>query len=321
MGVGTVVDSEQVRAAAAAGARFVVSPGLVPEVIETALTLGLEPVPGVFTATEILAATAAGARVMKLFPASCGGPSYLRALRGPFPTIPIIPTGGVRIDEVQAYLDAGATVIALGSELVGRDSAAVGHRPRVDRGPGRARDGGRARRRPVRAGERLMRLSDLETPVLVADLDAIERNVSRMQAYCDEHGVALRPHIKTHKLPELARLQLEAGAVGITCQKLGEAEVMADAGVEDILLSFPLVGEAKAERLAALARRVKMTVVGDSAAVAEGLSPGARPARARGRLPGRMRHGAGADRASRAPRRRPSWPSSSTGSRDCASPG
>ncbi len=120
VGIGTVVDSEQVRAAAAAGARFVVSPGLVADVIETALELGVEPVPGVFTATEILAATAAGARVMKLFPASCGGPSYLRALRGPFPTIPIIPTGGVRIEDVPAYLDAGATVIALGSELVGR---------------------------------------------------------------------------------------------------------------------------------------------------------------------------------------------------------
>jgi 2-dehydro-3-deoxyphosphogluconate aldolase / (4S)-4-hydroxy-2-oxoglutarate aldolase len=120
VGVGTVVDSEQVRASAAAGARFVVSPGLVPEVIETALTLGLEPVPGVFTATEILAATAAGARVMKLFPASCGGPSYLRALRGPFPTIALIPTGGVRVDEIRAYIDAGATVIALGGELVGR---------------------------------------------------------------------------------------------------------------------------------------------------------------------------------------------------------
>ena len=117
-----------------------------------------------------------------------------------------------------------------------------------------------------------MRLTDLETPVLTADLDAIERNVARVQAYCNEHGLALRPHIKTHKLPELARLQLEAGAVGITCQKLGEAEVMAGAGIEDILVSFPLVGEAKAERLAALAARVKMTVVGDSAAVAEGLS-------------------------------------------------
>ena len=120
VGVGTIVDSEQVRAAAAAGAQFVVSPGLVPEVIETALTLGLEPMPGVFTATEILTASAAGARVMKLYPASSGGPSYLRALRGPFPTIAIIPTGGVRIEEVQAYLEAGATAIALGSELVGR---------------------------------------------------------------------------------------------------------------------------------------------------------------------------------------------------------
>jgi 2-dehydro-3-deoxyphosphogluconate aldolase / (4S)-4-hydroxy-2-oxoglutarate aldolase len=120
VGVGTIVDSEQVRAAAAAGARFVVSPGLVPEVIETAFALGLEPMPGVFTATEILTASAAGARVMKLFPASAGGPSYLRALRGPFPTIAIIPTGGVRIEEVQAYLEAGATAIALGSDLVGR---------------------------------------------------------------------------------------------------------------------------------------------------------------------------------------------------------
>jgi 2-dehydro-3-deoxyphosphogluconate aldolase / (4S)-4-hydroxy-2-oxoglutarate aldolase len=120
VGVGTIVGSEQVRAAAAAGAQFVVSPGLVPEVIETALTLGLEPMPGVFTATEILTASAAGARVMKLFPASSGGPSYLRALRGPFPTIAIIPTGGVRIEEVRAYLEAGATAIALGSDLVGR---------------------------------------------------------------------------------------------------------------------------------------------------------------------------------------------------------
>ena len=120
VGVGTVVDSEQVRAAAAAGARFVVSPGFVPEVIETAFELGLEPVPGIFTATELLTASATGARVMKLFPASCGGPPYLRALRGPFPDVALIPTGGVRIDEVHAYLEAGATVIALGSELVGR---------------------------------------------------------------------------------------------------------------------------------------------------------------------------------------------------------
>jgi 2-dehydro-3-deoxyphosphogluconate aldolase / (4S)-4-hydroxy-2-oxoglutarate aldolase len=120
VGVGTVVSAEQVRASAAAGAGFVVSPGLVPEVLETANSLGLAAVPGVFTPTEMLAATAAGARVMKLFPASCGGPAYLRALRGPFPDVALIPTGGVRLDQIQAYLDAGASVVALGSELVGR---------------------------------------------------------------------------------------------------------------------------------------------------------------------------------------------------------
>src|SRR3954452_15486363 len=118
-----------------------------------------------------------------------------------------------------------------------------------------------------------MRVDELETPVLVADLDAVERNIAGMQAYCDEHGLALRPHIKTHKLPELARRQVDAGACGITCQKLGEAEVMADAGLDDILISFPLVGTPKAERLAALAGRVTMSVVGDSATVADGLAP------------------------------------------------
>jgi 2-dehydro-3-deoxyphosphogluconate aldolase/(4S)-4-hydroxy-2-oxoglutarate aldolase len=122
IGVGTVVAAEQVEACAAAGARFVVSPGLIPEVIDAAQGLGLEPLPGVFTATEVLAASAAGARMMKLFPASCGGPSYLRALRGPFPAIPLVPTGGVRIEEIPAYFDAGATVVALGSELVGRSA-------------------------------------------------------------------------------------------------------------------------------------------------------------------------------------------------------
>jgi len=122
VGVGTVVSVEQVGACAAVGARFVVSPGVIPEVIRRAQELGLEPVPGAFTATEILTATAAGARVMKLFPASCGGPPYLRALRGPFPTTALVPTGGVRLDEIAAYFEAGATVVALGSELAGRSA-------------------------------------------------------------------------------------------------------------------------------------------------------------------------------------------------------
>jgi D-serine deaminase-like pyridoxal phosphate-dependent protein len=117
-----------------------------------------------------------------------------------------------------------------------------------------------------------MRIDELDTPLLTADLDAVERNVAGMQRYCGEHGLALRPHVKTHKVPELARLQVDAGARGITCQKLGEAEVMAEAGLDDILITFPLVGAAKVERLAALARRIAVGVVGDSAAVANGLA-------------------------------------------------
>jgi 2-dehydro-3-deoxyphosphogluconate aldolase/(4S)-4-hydroxy-2-oxoglutarate aldolase len=127
VGVGTVLSADQVRACAAAGARFVVSPGLIREVVETAHGLELEPMPGVFTATEILEATAAGARMMKVFPASCGGPAYLRALRGPFPATSLVPTGGVRLDQIRPYLEAGATAVALGSELVGRSA------PRSDR--------------------------------------------------------------------------------------------------------------------------------------------------------------------------------------------
>jgi len=98
-------------------------------------------------------------------------------------------------------------------------------------------------------------VSSLDTPVLTVDLDAVERNVARLQDYCDQHGFACRPHIKTHKLPALAHLQVAAGAAGITCQKLGEAEVMAAAGIDDILLTFPLVGRPKAERAARLADR------------------------------------------------------------------
>jgi D-serine deaminase-like pyridoxal phosphate-dependent protein len=117
-----------------------------------------------------------------------------------------------------------------------------------------------------------MALHGLETPVLTVDLDRVERNIASLQGYCDEHGFAFRPHVKTHKLPELAHMQIRAGARGITCQKLGEAELMADAGLDDILITYPLVGRQKAERLAALAGRVKVGVVGDSAAVAEGLA-------------------------------------------------
>jgi D-serine deaminase-like pyridoxal phosphate-dependent protein len=109
-----------------------------------------------------------------------------------------------------------------------------------------------------------MQIDELETPAPIVDVDRVERNLQVMQAYCDKHGLKLRPHIKTHKLPGLAHRQVALGAVGITCQKLGEAEVMVEAGLEDILISYPLIGRAKALRLAALARRARMSVALDN---------------------------------------------------------
>ena len=83
------------------------------------------------------------------------------------------------------------------------------------------------------------------TPAVVIDLDKVDANIARLQAACDAAGVANRPHIKTHKSPELARLQIEAGARGITCQKLGEAEIMAENGHDDILIAYNILGEEK----------------------------------------------------------------------------
>src|SRR6478672_13221032 len=99
------------------------------------------------------------------------------------------------------------------------------------------------------------------TPCAVIDMDKVERNIARIQAACEAAGLANRPHIKTHKSPMLARMQVTAGARGITCQKIGEAEVMADAGIADILLTFNIVGLLKLRRLVDLARRVRLSVV------------------------------------------------------------
>jgi D-serine deaminase-like pyridoxal phosphate-dependent protein len=115
-------------------------------------------------------------------------------------------------------------------------------------------------------------ITDLPTPFLTVDLDAVDRNIASMQRYCDAHELALRPHMKTHKMPAVARLQLAAGARGITCQKLGEAELMADHGFDDILITFPLIGVGKAERLAELAGRVRIAVGADSEAAARSIS-------------------------------------------------
>jgi D-serine deaminase-like pyridoxal phosphate-dependent protein len=107
------------------------------------------------------------------------------------------------------------------------------------------------------------------TPVVVVDLDRVERNIARLQAACDAAGVANRPHIKTHKSPVIAGLQRDAGARGITCQKLGEAEVMADAGFDDILISYNILGEEHIGRLSALMGKARMTVCADNPTVVD----------------------------------------------------
>ncbi len=109
------------------------------------------------------------------------------------------------------------------------------------------------------------------TPAVLIDLDRVERNIAKLQAACDAAGVANRPHIKTHKSPLLAKLQREAGARGITCQKLGEAEVMAEAGFDDILISYNILGEEKLGRLAALMQCARMVVAADNPVTVAGL--------------------------------------------------
>lgn len=123
-----------------------------------------------------------------------------------------------------------------------------------------------------------MNLNDIETPAVVIDAEILDRNLRNMASYCALHNLALRPHTKTHKMPEIARMQLKYGAPGITVAKLGEAEVMADAGISDIVIVYPLWGEGKWKRLAELAKRVKIAVAMDSLGVAEGISRAAKSA-------------------------------------------
>jgi len=109
-----------------------------------------------------------------------------------------------------------------------------------------------------------MRYTDIDTPALLVDLDRMEANITRMADLAKRHGVNLRPHTKTHKCPDLAKLQVESGATGITCAKIGEAEVMAAAGLDDILIANEIVGEHKLWRLLKLAQKCKLCVAVDS---------------------------------------------------------
>src|SRR5690242_2503782 len=120
----------------------------------------------------------------------------------------------------------------------------------------------------------MIRVTELETPAVTVRLDIVERNIRRVHGHLAAHGIANRPHIKTHKIPALGKMQMAAGAIGITCQKLGEVEVFTDAGVaDDVLLTYNIVGWLKTERLVALSKRLKkLTVVFDNEIVARGIS-------------------------------------------------
>lgn len=114
----------------------------------------------------------------------------------------------------------------------------------------------------------------IETPAVLVDLDIARRNIARFQAYADAHGIRVRPHIKTHKLPQMAALQLEAGAVGITCQKVTEAEAMVDGSdrIKDVLITYNILGEAKMARLERLNGRIALAVVADNETIVDGLA-------------------------------------------------
>lgn len=117
------------------------------------------------------------------------------------------------------------------------------------------------------------RIEQLSTPVPVIDEDRLAANIARVQAYMDGQGKAFRPHIKTHKIPALAEQQVAVGAKGINCQKVTEAEVFADAGFDDILITFNVLGPEKLERLVALNEQISgLKVVADNDVTVQGLS-------------------------------------------------
>lgn len=120
IGAGTVLDAETARAAMLAGASYIVSPALRPDVIEICRRYDVACMPGALTPTEVLHAWELGADVVKVFPAGVGGPQYFKDLKGPFPQIEIMPTGGVNKETAPAFIKAGACAIGVGGELVGK---------------------------------------------------------------------------------------------------------------------------------------------------------------------------------------------------------
>jgi len=149
IGAGTIREPAQAEAAARAGATFLVSAHLRHDILAAMIATGLPVAPGVFTPSEVAQALDAGAGAVKLFPASTGGPGHLRALRGPFPGLRVIPTGGIGLDDLPAWFDAGALAVGIGGELTPRALMADGQWDEITRLAGQfaaaavaARDGG-----------------------------------------------------------------------------------------------------------------------------------------------------------------------------------
>jgi 2-dehydro-3-deoxyphosphogluconate aldolase / (4S)-4-hydroxy-2-oxoglutarate aldolase len=125
VGAGTVTDADAVRRAVDAGAEFIVTPCLVPEVIDAANRADVAVLPGALSPSEVFDAFRLGGDMVKIFPAqSVGGAAYLRALRGPFPNIPLVPTGGVTLENVAEMFEAGAAAVGVGTELISKDALA-----------------------------------------------------------------------------------------------------------------------------------------------------------------------------------------------------
>lgn len=124
------------------------------------------------------------------------------------------------------------------------------------------------------ASQRILNVTpDIDTPQLIVSEEIMQRNIAEMAAYAKSIKVQLRPHIKTHKCVEIARLQLAAGAIGLTCAKVGEAEVMVnDAGADDILLAYPVIGAPKFERIVKLMEKARIAVAVDSLEAIEAIS-------------------------------------------------
>ena len=120
------------------------------------------------------------------------------------------------------------------------------------------------------------RVCELDTPAILIDLDIMERNLRRLAEYGQQHGIRIRPHTKTHKIPALARKQIDLGAAGLTVAKVGEAEVMLAAKPPDLLVAYPIIGRKKLDRLMKVAAQIPVTVSVDSAFVARQLSDAAR---------------------------------------------